>query len=138
MTVEEKADRWFKEKYGNEGFTDIEEEIRKICFEDGYKECEKEQKECQNFIWESVGFKKRGFVNSIQVAEYIDNLEKELKDASEKVVHLSCNQNKDLKYKLTKAKEFLNEFMRISKASDEDFEHDYTELIGDTEQFLKE
>ena len=39
---------------------------------------------------------------------------------------------------LTKAKEFLNEFMRISKASDEDFEHDYSELIGEAEQFLKE
>ena len=39
---------------------------------------------------------------------------------------------------LTKAKELLNEFMRISKASDEDFEHDYSELIGEAEQFLKE
>ena len=40
------------------------------------------------------------------------------------------------KRQLTKAKELLNEFMRISKASDEDFEHDYSELIGETEQFL--
>lgn len=38
--------------------------------------------------------------------------------------------------RLTEAKELLNEFMRISKASDEDFEHDYSELIGETEQFL--
>ena len=38
---------------------------------------------------------------------------------------------------LTKAKELLNEFMRISKASDEDFEHDYSELIGETEKFLE-
>lgn len=38
----------------------------------------------------------------------------------------------------TKAKELLNEFMRISKASDEDFEHDYSELIGETEQFIKD
>lgn len=37
-----------------------------------------------------------------------------------------------------KAKELLNEFMRINKASDEDFEHDYSELIGETETFLKE
>ncbi len=36
----------------------------------------------------------------------------------------------------TKAKEFLNEFMRISKASDEDFEHDYSELIAEAEAFL--
>ena len=40
-------------------------------------------------------------------------------------------------YNLTKAKELLNEFMRISKASDEDFEHDYSELIEEAEQFLK-
>ena len=42
------------------------------------------------------------------------------------------------KEQLTKAKDFLNEFMRISKASDEDFEHDYSELIGEAEQFLRE
>jgi hypothetical protein len=41
------------------------------------------------------------------------------------------------KKQLTKAKELLNEFMRIGKASDEDFEHDYSELIGETEQFLE-
>lgn len=29
------------------------------------------------------------------------------------------------------------EFMRISKASDEGFEHDYSELIGETEKVLK-
>lgn len=40
--------------------------------------------------------------------------------------------------KLEEAKELLNEFMRISKASDEDFEHDYSELIRETEQFIKE
>jgi predicted nuclease with TOPRIM domain len=40
--------------------------------------------------------------------------------------------------KLIKAKELLNEFMRISKASDEDFEHDYTELIAEAEQFISE
>lgn len=40
--------------------------------------------------------------------------------------------------KLTEVKELLNEFMRISKASDEDFEHDYSELIAEAEQFIKE
>ncbi len=39
---------------------------------------------------------------------------------------------------LSKAKDLLNEFMRISKASDEDFEHDYSELIGEAEQFISE
>ena len=65
-------------------------------------------------------------------------LKEELKDANKKVVHLACNQNKDLKRKINKAKEIINEFMRISKASDEDFEHDYSELIGEAEQFLSE
>ncbi len=37
-----------------------------------------------------------------------------------------------------KAIEILKEFMRISKASDEDFEHDYSELIAEAEQFLSE
>ena len=48
------------------------------------------------------------------------------------------NQKKKDEKQLIKAKDLLNEFMRISKASDEDFEHDYSELIGATEQFLKE
>ena len=65
-------------------------------------------------------------------------LKEELKDANKKVVHLACNQNKDLKRKINKAKEIINEFMRISKASDEDFEHDYSELNGEAEQFLSE
>lgn len=49
----------------------------------------------------------------------------------------NCSEKERLK-QLTKAKELLNEFMRIGKASDEDFEYDYSELIGETEQFLKE
>ena len=47
-------------------------------------------------------------------------------------------ENNGLSDNLTKAKDLLNEFMRISKASDEDFEHDYSELIGEAEQFIKD
>ena len=47
-------------------------------------------------------------------------------------------KTKSIEEQLAKATELLNEFMRISKASDEDFEHDYSELIRVTEQFLKE
>lgn len=50
---------------------------------------------------------------------------------------MSLVDKRDSDDKLDKAKELLNEFMRISKASDEDFEHDYSELIGETEQFLE-
>ena len=34
-------------------------------------------------------------------------LKEELKDANKKVVHLACNQNKDLKRKINKAKEII-------------------------------
>ena len=49
-----------------------------------------------------------------------------------------CNELFLQTMQLTNAKELLNEFMRISKANDEDFEHDYSELIGEAEQFLSE
>ncbi len=49
-----------------------------------------------------------------------------------------ARQRAETAKKLTKAKDLLNEFMRISKASDEDFEHDYSELIAEAEKFLKE
>lgn len=42
------------------------------------------------------------------------------------------------KLSLDNAKDLINEFMRISKASDEDFEHDYSILVAQAEQFLKE
>lgn len=45
-------------------------------------------------------------------------------------------ENNGLSDNLTKVKKLLNEFMRISKACDEDFEHDYSELIAEAEQFL--
>lgn len=42
------------------------------------------------------------------------------------------------KLSLYNAKDLINEFMQISKASDEDFEHDYSELVAEAEQFLSE
>ena len=71
----------------------------------------------------------------------VADLEKENAGLKDRLQLLNLNANiavRDLNDLLTKAKEFLNEFMRISKASDEDFEHDYSELIGETEQFIKE
>ena len=65
-----------------------------------------------------------------KLRERIEELEEQIKQI-EKVSDYNADQ-------LTKAKELLNEFMRISKASDEDFEHDYSELIGETEQFLQD
>ena len=47
-------------------------------------------------------------------------------------------KTKSKEEKLEQAKKLLNEFMRIGKACDEDFEHDYSELIGETEKFLQE
>lgn len=58
-------------------------------------------------------------------------LKEELKDANEKVVHLACNQNKDLKDKITKATELLK------KCYDN---YDFVELSirRDIEQFISE
>ena len=61
-------------------------------------------------------------------------LKEELKDANEKVVHLACNQNKDLKRKSTKAKELLKQWLQTSKASS----CDNINIVTDTEQFLEE
>lgn len=79
-----------------------------------------------------------------QKSQYIKELQEEnaeLKRDKEDLIFIR-NQNAKCmcedKETIAKAKELLNEFMRISTASDEDFEHDYTELIGETEQFLKE
>lgn len=84
----------------------------------------------------------------IDILNDVERLEKENSEMKEKnksyeeiIDHSSTALMKEkLKnYKqLTKAKELLNEFMRISKVSDEDFEHDYTKLIAKAEQFLKE
>ena len=69
-------------------------------------------------------------------------LKEEIKDnedlATVAYMHGADNQKKKSDKQLSKAKELLNEFMRIGKASDEDFEHDYSELIGEAEQFLSE
>lgn len=87
-----------------------------------------------------------------EIQRYTENrceaLEKENRELKEQNIKDCENFNKTMKeikeqwnkehYQLTKAKELLNEFMRISKASDEDFEHDYSELIAEAETFLKE
>ena len=83
-----------------------------------------------DFFQDGVEFGER------QSEKKIEELEKELKDADKKVVHLACNQNKDLKYKLIKAKEYITEFMRISIASVEEYEPEFSELIEKAEQFL--
>ena len=60
----------------------------------------------------------------------------ELKDDNKVMADNYSKMEQKFYDNLTKAKDLLNEFMRISKASDEDFEHDYSELIGEAEQFL--
>lgn len=71
--------------------------------------------------------------------QYKENaeLKEELKDANEKVVHLACNQNKDLKYKLTKAKEHIRTLISCLIDWVQEGDKDYC-YIADAEQFLKE
>lgn len=64
-------------------------------------------------------------------------LKKELKDANEKVVHLACNQNKDLKYKLVNAKGLLNE-MRIALRQTKDGAKYNVSLLEDVDKLLEE
>ena len=61
-------------------------------------------------------------------------LKEELKDANKKVVHLACNQNKDLKRKINKAKEIIKNLMVFAEMDDREYEKEYKEA----EQFLKE
>ncbi len=80
----------------------------------------------------------------VSFKDYISNLETESAELKARLNAINLltpeleKASKLRKQQLTKAKELLNEFMRISKASDEDFEHDYSELIGEAEQFLSE
>ena len=62
-------------------------------------------------------------------------LKKELKDANEKVVHLACNQNKDLNYKLTKATELIEDMYDKIPASHSDY---YKDVMERARQFIKE
>ena len=61
-------------------------------------------------------------------------LKKELKDANKKVVHLACNQNKDLKRKINKAKEIIKNLMEFAEIDCREYEEAYKEA----EQFLSE
>ena len=44
----------------------------------------------------------------------------------------------ELEKQIEKMKHYLNEFMRISVASVEEFEPEFSELVGEVEAFLKE
>lgn len=46
-------------------------------------------------------------------------------------------QNKELEKQIEKMKSYLNEFMRISVASVEEFEPEFSELVGEVETFLE-
>lgn len=79
-------------------------------FEEGYEQAEKENAE----------------------------LKEELKDANEKVVLLACNQNKDLKHKLTKATEIIKDLLNLPFANNEEVYADVTSHLVRAEQFIKE
>ena len=68
-------------------------------------------------------------------------LEKELKDANEKVVHLACNQNKDLKCNLTKAKEIIKILLQYDRGQifpNKIIYDKYMRIRSEAEQFIKE
>ena len=67
-------------------------------------------------------------------------LKEELKDANEKVVNLACNQNKDLKDKITKAIEIIKEYMRFEPmiGTCAFYSEEYEKTKKKAKQFLKE
>ena len=65
-------------------------------------------------------------------------LKEELKDANEKVVHLACNQNKDLKYKLTEAKEIIDNFLDFESSCQERGIYISDEIREKANKFLEE
>ena len=65
-------------------------------------------------------------------------LKEELRDANEKVVHLACNQNKDLKRKINKAKEIIKEFVEWANWQGNSKCPSFKSIQDKAEQFLKE
>ena len=107
----------------------------KIC---GYKTgCEiyKENTELKKSCEETQELLDKQIEATYKLDKENAELKEELKDANEKVVHLACNQNKDLKYKLTKAKELLRYYFDCFKNDNKYTLSDF-EVVEDTEQFL--
>lgn len=98
---------------------------------------EHHKKLCEEFTKENKRLLKENSELSARIEIVItENLELKKENAELKAEKGCETCTKFDEVKLTKAKKFLNEFMRIGKASDEDFEHDYSELIREAEQFL--
>lgn len=99
------------------------------------KELEKENKDlCDNYDQ----FKAVAEPKIERLKKENAELKEELKDANEKVVHLACNQNKDLKYKLTKATEIIKQLLLLPYANNEEVYADVTSTLNKAEQFIKE
>lgn len=61
------------------------------------KKCRELEEKCRmhDFFWEGNGFKKRGFKNCIQVANYIDEMEEKIREDGAKIESL-LKQNREL------------------------------------------
>lgn len=61
------------------------------------KKCRELEEKCRmhDFFWEGNGFKKRGFKNCIQVANYIDEMEEKIREYEVKIESL-LKQNREL------------------------------------------
>lgn len=116
------------------------EDLKK-AFEAGQKDLEKENAELKEKLNNLASVAKVRLANwqkyEKENAE-LKELDRSYKQLLDKGSTTLMNERLKSYKQLTKAKNLLNEFMRISKASDEDFEHDYSELIAEAEQFLKE
>ena len=102
------------------------------------EELEKENEKLRNNGFTVSAMTEQQLKVAIEKGEQLEqeNTELDMKRKAERKIFQGIVEKKN--EQLAKATKLLNEFMRISKASDEDFEHDYSELIGETEQFIKE
>lgn len=108
-------------------------------FEDILAEIENRNSEIMCFSSPPILTEETVEVNLKQIAELKKEnaeLKEELKDADEKVVHLACNQNKDLKRKLTKATEIIK--MWLQWANDDIDSPKFQEIVDKSEAFIME
>lgn len=107
-----------------------------------------EKVEQLEFFYEGNGFKKRGLNNSIQIADYIKKLEKQLRtinscgdwnsDVHECQMYIRQSEVHNLSDRLNNATEIIRQLLLLPYANNEEVYGDVTSILNKAEQFLKE
>jgi len=75
------------ERHESELFNDSIQFLRKVALEENEIIKLKDKIEMYDFFYEGNGFKKRGLNNAIQIADYIEKLEKQITGDGENAIH---------------------------------------------------